>query len=87
VGYERWSDRHRPVRTYGPQRYRQRHVHVREVRLVRAPLAWNWRDEYLILANQGASRNPYYVEDYDQWDLSVSYTLDDHWSSASRRST
>lgn len=43
-------------------------------------LAWNWRDEYLILANQGASRNPYYVEAYDQWDLSVNYALNDHWS-------
>ena len=43
-------------------------------------LAWNWRDEYLILANQGASRNPYYVEEYEQWDLSVNYTLNDHWS-------
>lgn len=43
-------------------------------------LAWNWRDEYLILANQGSSRNPYYVEAYEQWDLSVNYALDDHWS-------
>ncbi|UNK42056.1 TonB-dependent receptor [Luteimonas sp. S4-F44] len=43
-------------------------------------LAWNWRDEYLILANQGASRNPYYVEAYQQWDLSVNYALDAHWS-------
>jgi len=43
-------------------------------------LAYNWRDEYLILANQGGSRNPYYVEPYDQWDLSVNYALDDHWS-------
>ena len=43
-------------------------------------LAWNWRDEYLILANQGNSKNPYYVEAYDQWDLSVNYALNDHWS-------
>ena len=43
-------------------------------------LAWNWRDEYLILANQGSSRNPYYVEPYQQWDLSVNYALNDHWS-------
>lgn len=43
-------------------------------------LAWNWRDEYLILSNQGGSRNPYYVEAYDQWDLSVNYALNDHWS-------
>jgi TonB-dependent receptor len=45
-----------------------------------ARLAWNWRDEYLILANQGASRNPYYVEEYEQWDLSVNYALNDHLS-------
>ncbi|MCR6686456.1 TonB-dependent receptor [Pseudoxanthomonas sp.] len=45
-----------------------------------ARLAWNWRDEYLILSNQGGSRNPYYVEDYDQIDLSVSYAFNDKWS-------
>jgi TonB-dependent receptor len=46
-----------------------------------ARLAWNWRDEYLILANQnGSNRNPYYVEEYEQWDLSVSYALNDQWS-------
>jgi TonB-dependent receptor len=45
-----------------------------------ARLAWNWRDEYLILANQGGSRNPYYVEEYQQWDLSVNYALNDQWS-------
>ena len=45
-----------------------------------ARVAYNWRDEYLILANQGGSRNPYYVEAYDQIDLSVNYALDDHWS-------
>src|SRR5690606_26196475 len=46
-----------------------------------ARLAWNWRDEYLILSNQDdASHNPYYVEEYDQIDLSVTYQLDDHWA-------
>ena len=41
-----------------------------------ARLAWNWRDEYLLLANQhGNSRNPFFVEAYDQFDLSVSYDL------------
>ena len=46
-----------------------------------ARLAWNWRDEYLIPANQqGANRNPYYVEAYDQWDLSVNYRFDTSWS-------
>jgi TonB-dependent receptor len=44
-------------------------------------LAWNWRDEYLIAANQnGSNRNPYYVEEYEQWDLSVNYALSDRWS-------
>ena len=46
-----------------------------------ARLAWNWRDEYLIAANMdGSNRNPYYVEAYDQFDLSVGYQFDDHWS-------
>ena len=46
-----------------------------------ARLAWNWRDEYLILTNQnGSNRNPYYVEEYEQWDLSVSYAFNDQWS-------
>ncbi|RPE81866.1 TonB-dependent receptor [Vulcaniibacterium tengchongense] len=46
-----------------------------------ARLAWNWRDEYLILANQnGSNRNPHYVEEYEQWDLSVNYAFNDHWS-------
>ncbi|KAB7763787.1 TonB-dependent receptor [Xanthomonas maliensis] len=41
-----------------------------------ARLAWNWRDEYLIAANQdGSNRNPYYVEPYQQFDLSVSYAF------------
>ncbi|KFA18692.1 TonB-dependent receptor [Xanthomonas vasicola pv. musacearum NCPPB 4392] len=41
-----------------------------------ARLAWNWRDEYLIAANQdNANRNPYYVETYQQFDLSVSYAF------------
>ncbi|MFC3549890.1 TonB-dependent receptor [Lysobacter cavernae] len=45
-----------------------------------ARLAWNWRDEYLIAANQnGSNRNPFYVEEYQQWDLGVNYTLNDHW--------
>lgn len=46
-----------------------------------ARLAWNWRDEYLIAANMdGSNRNPYYVEAYDQFDLSVGYQINDHWS-------
>jgi TonB-dependent receptor len=46
-----------------------------------ARLAWNWRDKYLIAANQnGSNRNPYYVEAYDQLDLSVGYTFNDQWA-------
>ena len=44
-------------------------------------LAWNWRDKYLIAANQeGSNTNPYYVEPYHQVDLSVNYALNDRWS-------
>lgn len=43
-------------------------------------LAWNWRDEYLILANQGGSRNPFYVEDYKQWDFSANYAFSEKMS-------
>jgi len=45
-----------------------------------ARLAYNWRDEYLILANEGGSRNPYYVETYAQWDMSVNYEFNKHLS-------
>src|SRR5690606_15430660 len=45
-----------------------------------ARLAWNWRDEYLIAANQQNATNPFYVEDYQQWDLSVTKQLSDNWA-------
>ena len=46
-----------------------------------ARLAWNWRDEHLFAANQnGSNTNPYYVEDYQQWDFSVVKQLGDNWS-------
>lgn len=45
-------------------------------------LAYNWRDEYLSNANQGNFRNPVYVEEYDQIDLNVGYTFNDHLSLA-----
>src|SRR5690606_10802914 len=46
-----------------------------------ARLAWNWRDEYLMAANQnGSNTNPFYVEEYQQWDLSVTKQLDDNWA-------
>ena len=43
-------------------------------------LAYNWRDEFLSQVNVGSSRNPIYVEEYDQVDLSVGYDLNDHLS-------
>ena len=44
-------------------------------------LAWNWRGKYLLLANQnGSNRNPYYVDPYQQYDLSVNYAVNDHLS-------
>ena len=45
-----------------------------------ARLAWNWRDEFLSAANLGNSRNPRYVESYQQFDLSVGYDFTDHLS-------
>jgi len=45
-----------------------------------ARLAWNWRDEYLIAANQQAATNPFYVEDYQQWDFSVTKQLSENWA-------
>ncbi|HET8555390.1 MAG TPA: TonB-dependent receptor [Rhodanobacteraceae bacterium] len=43
-------------------------------------LAWNWRGEFLTAANQGNSRNPYYVDAYHQYDLSINYNFNDHLS-------
>jgi TonB-dependent receptor len=45
-----------------------------------ARLAWNWRDEFLLSANNGGSRNPRYVEAYQQFDLSVGYEINDNMS-------
>ena len=47
---------------------------------ISARLAYNWRDEFLSAANQGNSRNPRYVEEYEQIDLSVGYDFNDHLS-------
>jgi TonB-dependent receptor len=47
---------------------------------ISARLAWNWRDEFLSAANLGNSRNPRYVEAYQQFDFSVGYDLNDHLS-------
>ncbi|MBP3983337.1 TonB-dependent receptor [Pseudoxanthomonas helianthi] len=46
-----------------------------------ARLAWNWRDEYLMAANQnGNNRNPYFVEAYQQIDANVSYDFTDQFT-------
>jgi TonB-dependent receptor len=45
-----------------------------------ARLAWNWRDEFLQNLNVGQWRNPVYVEEYQQFDLSVGYTFNDNLS-------
>ena len=47
---------------------------------VQARLAYNWRDKYLTQVNRGNSRNPTYVDTYDQWDMSVSYAITDSLS-------
>ena len=47
---------------------------------ISARVAWNWRDEFLSAANLGNSRNPRYVEAYQQFDLSVGYDFNDHLS-------
>jgi TonB-dependent receptor len=47
---------------------------------ITARLAWNWRDEFLLSANNGGSRNPRYVEAYEQYDLSLGYDLSDNLS-------
>ncbi len=45
-----------------------------------ARLAWNWRDEFLLSANNGGSRNPRYVESYQQFDFSVGYDITEQLS-------
>jgi TonB-dependent receptor len=45
---------------------------------VSARLAWNWRDEFLLSANNGGSRNPRYVESYQQFDFTFGYDLSDN---------
>ncbi|MBM0106255.1 TonB-dependent receptor [Steroidobacter sp. S1-65] len=43
-------------------------------------LAYNWRDEFLQNTNRGNFRNPEYVEEYYQVDLSVGYEVNDNLS-------
>ncbi|MBO9518533.1 MAG: TonB-dependent receptor [Porphyrobacter sp.] len=40
-----------------------------------ARLAWNWRDSYLSNNSRGASRNPVFVDAYDQLDFNLSYDV------------
>ncbi len=40
-------------------------------------LAYNWRDEFLLAANQTGDRSGVYVEAYEQLDLSASYNFTD----------
>jgi TonB-dependent receptor len=45
-----------------------------------ARLAYNWRDTFLQETNAGDDRSGIYVEDYGQYDLSVSYDINDRFS-------
>jgi TonB-dependent receptor len=45
---------------------------------VSARLAYNWRDDFLNGTNQGGSRSPQFTEAYGQFDMSVSYDINDH---------
>ncbi|WP_308364300.1 MULTISPECIES: TonB-dependent receptor [unclassified Microbulbifer] len=42
-----------------------------------ARLAWNWRDEFLQSLVQTVSGEPTFVDDYQQWDMSASYDIND----------
>ena len=44
-----------------------------------ARLAYNWRDTFLNATNQGGSRSPQYTDEYSQWDLNVTWSLNDRW--------
>ena len=45
-----------------------------------ARLAYNWRDTFLNATNQTGDRSGIYVEDYGQFDLSVSYDVNERLS-------
>lgn len=45
---------------------------------VQARLAYNWRDDYLHRQNVGDGKNPGFIEDYQQFDLNVSYDVTDN---------
>lgn len=43
-------------------------------------IAYNWRDDFLASTTQGTGSHPIYVEDYGQWDATISYDYDEHLS-------
>jgi TonB-dependent receptor len=45
-----------------------------------ARLAYNWRGEFLEGTNRGGYRNPTYVDEFDQFDLNLSYDVNDNIS-------
>lgn len=45
-----------------------------------ARLAYNWRDQFLEGTNRGGFRNPTYVDEFKQFDLNVSYDVNDNIS-------
>jgi TonB-dependent receptor len=42
-----------------------------------ARIAWNWRDEFLSGANRGGYTNPTYTDAFRQWDMNVSYDVNE----------
>lgn len=44
---------------------------------ISARVAWNWRDKFLMQTNRGGSRNPVFVEAFDQVDVNVSYDINE----------
>ena len=52
-------------------------VGIFENEFLQARVAWNWRDDYLQRTNEGNSRNPVFVEAYDQLDASVTWLVTD----------
>ncbi len=42
-----------------------------------ARLAYNWRDTFLLTTNEGGDRSGTYVEDYGQYDLNISYDINE----------
>src|SRR5690606_207474 len=55
-------------------------VGIYENEFLQARVAWNWRDDYLNETNRGNSRNPVFVESYDQLDASVTWLVNDRLS-------